>query len=187
MPTNDTPGSRIARLRTEKKLSQEELAERAGLSLEQVSALEADSLSGLAPLVKVARGLGVRMGTFMDDETELGPVITRSGNAAPAVRFAGTTKNEYLDFRSLAGTKGARHMDPFFIEVDSTASEARQSSHEGEEFLYVIEGTLEVLYGTTRYALEKGDSIYYDSIVPHCVGAPAEATAQILAVVYAPY
>ena len=105
MPTNDTPGSRIARLRSEKKLSQEELAERAGLSLEQVSALEADSLSGLAPLVKVARGLGVRMGTFMD-RNELGPVITRSGMRL-RVRLP-APQEEYLDFRSLAGTE-ARH------------------------------------------------------------------------------
>jgi len=187
MSKNETPGSRIVRIREQNKLSQEELAERAGLSIEQLRALEEDSLSGLAPLVKVARGLGVRMGTFMDDESELGPVVTRADTASSAVRFAGSTKNEYLDFRSLAGAKSARHMDPFFIEVDSSAVESRQSSHEGEEFLFVLEGTLEVLYGTKRFALAKGDSIYYDSVVPHCVGAPAGSTARILAVVYAPF
>ena len=41
------------------------------------------------------------------------------------------------------------------------------SSHEGEEFLYVLEGTIEVIYGQNNYVLETGDSIYYDSIVSH--------------------
>ncbi len=43
------------------------------------------------------------------------------------------------------------------------------SSHEGEEFLYVLEGTIEVIYGQNNYVLETGDSIYYDSIVSHHV------------------
>ncbi len=184
---NETPGRRISRLREQSKLTQEDLGERSGLSLEQVQALEADELSGLAPLVKVARGLGVRMGTFLDDDSELGPILTRAGGASEAIRFSGSKRNEFLDFKSLALKKSSRHMEPFLIVVDSTVDEGHLSTHEGEEFLYVLEGQLEILYRNTRYALHAGDSIYYDSIVPHCVGAPAGATAKILAVVYAPY
>ena len=60
------------------------------------------------------------------------------------------------------------------------------SSHEGEEFIYVMEGTMEISYGQSSYLLNEGDSIYYDSIVPHHVHAYQGQEAKILAVVYTP-
>jgi len=65
-------------------------------------------------------------------------------------------------------------------------SDHKLSSHEGEEFLYVLDGALEVEYGKSTHTLATGDSIYYDSIVPHQVRAAGESAARILAVVYAP-
>jgi len=56
-----------------------------------------------------------------------------------------------------------------------------------EEFIYVLEGIVEINYGKNTYILEEGDSIYYDSIVAHHVHAGAGSTAKILAVVYTPY
>lgn len=80
-------------------------------------------------------------------------------------------------------------MEPFLIDVaPSTANDLfALSSHEGEEFIYVMKGVVEVNYGKTQYILEEGDSIYYDSIVPHHVHAAADEAAQILGVVYTPY
>ncbi len=60
-------------------------------------------------------------------------------------------------------------------------------SHEGEEFIMVMEGTMEISYGKNTYLLEEGDSIYYDSIVPHHVHAYEGQAAKILAVVYTPF
>ncbi|MBQ5819404.1 MAG: cupin domain-containing protein, partial [Bacteroides sp.] len=54
------------------------------------------------------------------------------------------------------------------------------------EFIYVMEGTMEISYGQSSYLLNKGDSIYYDSIVPHHVHAYQGQEAKILAVVYTP-
>ena len=61
------------------------------------------------------------------------------------------------------------------------------SSHEGEEFIYVLAGALEINYGKKTYRVETGDSIYYDSIVPHHVHAADGKDAKILAVIYAPH
>ena len=60
------------------------------------------------------------------------------------------------------------------------------SAHEGEEFIMVMEGIMEISYGKNTYLLEEGDSIYYDSIVPHHVHAYEGQAAKILAVVYTP-
>ena len=92
-----------------------------------------------------------------------------------------------LDFFSLAEGKTARHMEPFMIAVNpAPLGEHSLSSHEGEEFVYVLEGEIEIEYGKDLHVLAPGDSIYYDSIVPHQLRAHGDAPARILAVVYAP-
>ncbi len=76
-------------------------------------------------------------------------------------------------------------MEPFMIDIAPTKdSDFILSSHEGEEFIMVMEGTLEISYGKYTYILEEGDSIYYDSIVPHHVHAFEGQAARILAVIY---
>ena len=80
-----------------------------------------------------------------------------------------------LDFFSLAANKAGRHMEPFLIDIHPrSAQAARPSTHEGEEFIYVLSGEVEVTYGKDIYRLKAGDCIYYDSIVPHHVHSAAE-------------
>ena len=79
-------------------------------------------------------------------------------------------------------------MEPFIVElVPSSGSDFVQSSHEGEEFIYVLAGTIEINYGKTIYTLSEGDSIYYDSVVDHNVHAANDLPAKILAVIYASF
>ena len=66
------------------------------------------------------------------------------------------------------------------------ASTHALSSHEGEEFVYVLDGAIEIEYGKDLHVLQPGDSIYYDSIVPHQLRAHGDTPARILAVVYTP-
>ena len=78
-------------------------------------------------------------------------------------------------------------LEPFIIDVMPTEdTDFVLSSHEGEEFIMVMEGIMEISYGKNTYLLEEGDSIYYDSIVPHHVHAYEGQAAKILAVVYTP-
>lgn len=78
-------------------------------------------------------------------------------------------------------------MEPFLIDVTPTDDNAFVlSSHEGEEFILVLSGKMEISYGQNTYFLEEGDSIYYDSIVPHHVHGYQGQAAKILAVIYTP-
>ena len=79
-------------------------------------------------------------------------------------------------------------MEPFVIDVQpSEEKDFKLSAHEGEEFIYVMSGEVEIAYGKETYSLQEGDSIFYDSIVKHHVhGAPGKS-AKILAVVYIPF
>ncbi|MDP4277809.1 MAG: XRE family transcriptional regulator [Bacteroidota bacterium] len=184
-------GSKIKSIRESKQISAEQLAERSGLSLEQIERIEGNiNLPSLAPLLKIARALGVRLGTFLDDNDNLGPVVCRKNEQPQSISFSSETGNShnYLNFFALAQSKAGRHMEPFLIDIDSASKDGYQlSSHEGEEFMFVLEGIVEVTYGNEKYVLNPGESIYYDSIVEHNVHAANESKAKIVAVVYTPF
>jgi transcriptional regulator with XRE-family HTH domain len=201
MSKKHSPGDRIVELCKTYSLSRETLAERSGLDPELIRRVEEGHIPDLAPLLKISRALGVRLGTLLDDHEELGPVITRAGEASQAVRFitgiptesrGGTAgsppahKNAPpgLHFHTLAADKAGRHMEPFIVDIEANAEQAK-SAHEGEEFIHVLSGNLKMEYGEDSYTLSAGDSIYYDSIVPHRLNAEG-GPLRILAVVYTP-
>ncbi len=184
-------GHKITLIRNQKNIQISELAERCGFSTTIMEHIEQnETIPSLGHLIKVARALGVRLGTFLDDMDQLGPVVTRRGEIKKGTDFSGKehiTKLN-LDFFPLASDKSGRHMEPFIVEINpSTATEFTQSSHEGEEFIYVLSGTVEISYGITTYTLSEGDSIYYDSVVDHNVHGANDSPAKILAVVYASF
>ncbi len=191
MPAVNSVGAKVSQIRESRKITREQLAERAQLPPDMIREIEDGALlPSLAPLIKIARVLGVRLGTFMDDVENLGPVVNRKGQHSRAVRFAGKSRaaSSELDFYSLAVDKSGRHMDPFLIDIQPASDkEHALSSHEGEEFIYVLSGQIEICYGKDLHRLEEGDSIYYDSIVEHNVHALGDVPARILAVVYAPF
>lgn len=184
-------GEKIKQIRELKKVSIEELAERSGIDLSLIQKIEEDrNIPSLAPLIKIARALGVRLGTFLDDSDSYGPVVVRSGEHQKGVRFTSQSSEtrEHLNFFSLAFDKAGRNMEPFIVDIEpGQKSDYMLSSHEGEEFIYVLEGDVEINYGKEIYNLTKGDSIYLDSIVLHNVHAGNNHPARILAVVYAPF
>ncbi len=184
-------GLKVKTMRETRGLTLGDLAERTHLSVEGIEKIEkGEIIPGLAPLIKIARVLGVRLGTFLDDQQSIGPVITGKGEKKNITRFSGRDNPDHADlnFYSLAFNKAGRHMEPFMIDIfPSSTEDYTLSSHEGEEFIYVVKGEVEVLYGKDSYVLTEGMSIYYDSIVDHHVHSYGSQSAKILAVVYAPF
>ena len=190
MNTDKIVGKRIKSLRESQSIGLEEMADRTGLDTEQITRIESDKdLPSLAPLIKIARALGVRLGTFLDDQDALGPVISRKTNRKEGVSFSTnqTASHTHMDYYSLSADKSGRHMEPFIVHVaPGDTGEFQLSSHEGEEFIFCMDGAIEVTYGEDSHILEEGDCIYYDSIVAHHVHAADLRGAKILAVIYTP-
>jgi len=188
-----TPGERIAEIRKTYSISREVLAERSGVSADLITRIEDDGhIPDLAPLIKIARGLGVRLGTLLDDHEQLGPVICRAGRADSLSRFktglpegVAAGGHHGMSFNALAADKNSRHMEPFIVTIEADAQQEK-STHEGEEFIYVLEGKLALEYGMDKDTLNAGDSVYYDSIVPHRVFSADNSPVKILAVIYTP-
>ena len=184
-------GEKIVSIRQQKSITVEELAERCGFTAAMMAKIEEnEAIPSLGHLIKVARALGVRLGTFLDDMDQIGPVVTRNGDMKKGTSYSNKNSKSRLnlDFFPMASDKSGRHMEPFIVAINpSTDSDFVQSSHEGEEFIYVLSGNIEIKYGKDVYTLSEGDSIYYDSVVDHHVHAADESPAKILAVVYAPF
>lgn len=190
MAEDNKIGEKIRQVRERKEMSVEELAKASGNSVELIESLEDGSyIPSMTPLFKIARALGVRLGTFLDDMPQTGPFVVKSGQSQEVIHFTGSISNleeSTLELYSLAYGKGDRHMEPFIVDLHpKTADNYELSSHEGEEFIYVMDGDVELCYGQEKYVLGAGDSIYYDSVIPHDLHAHQEE-AKILAVVYAP-
>ncbi len=183
-------GAKIKAYREFRQISMEDLAVKANLEVKQLERIEEKGVvPSLGHLIKITRALGVRIGTFLDDQGQLGPVVVKAGTKDPLPSFStkDDSAREHLNFFSLAQDKTGRHMEPFMIEIEpSSHSDYKLSSHEGEEFIYVLEGEVEINYGKDIYHLQAGDSIYLDSVVAHNVHGFGREKARILGVVYYP-
>ena len=191
MDHNKIVGEKIKSLRETKEISIAEMAERTGLAEEQINRIENNvDIPSLAPLIKIARALGVRLGTFLDDQDEMGAVICRKQEETDTtISFSNNAMDArtHMRYQALAKSKSDRHMEPFIVNIEATNdTDFTLSSHEGEEFIYVMDGIIEVCHGKKNHIIKAGDTIYYDSIVPHHVHGYEGQAAKILAVVYTP-
>ena len=187
MQTNKA-GARIRAFREKQELTRQDLSERTGLSETFIAAVEDEDLyPSLGPLLKIARALGVRLGTFLDDQVSRDPLVVRTGERSEELTMhkAGD-KPAALKFHSLGKGKSDRHMEPFFIELAPEPEEDKKlSSHEGEEFIVVTKGRISILYGAETHELDAGYSIYFNSVVPLFFFNDT-ATTEIYTVLYFP-
>ncbi|MFH1092023.1 MAG: cupin domain-containing protein, partial [Pseudomonadota bacterium] len=111
--------------------------------------------------------------------------IVRKEERRKVSRRASSQDQAYgYTYESLAPGKANRHMEPFLVTLEPSTAE-QLSTHEGQEFIYVLEGKMEVILAQERVVLAPGDSIYYDSNMPHMVRCVDGPSTRILAVLYA--
>ncbi|WP_461208962.1 helix-turn-helix domain-containing protein [Desulfocurvus sp. DL9XJH121] len=182
-------GSRIRSYRESKGMSVEDLAEKTGLAVEFIESVEnGKSSPALGVMVKISRVLGVRLGTFTDDELSTDPLITRAETRKPETEVGASGEfNAEMTYHHLGKGKADRHMEPFFVCLEPEGEDPQLSSHEGEEFVVVLSGEVVLRYGAKVHTLGPGDSMYYNSVVPHHVGAGGDSKAEIYAVLYIPF
>ncbi|MDI7258490.1 MAG: cupin domain-containing protein [Thermodesulfobacteriota bacterium] len=182
-------GEKIKTIREGKGLSLKEVADLTGFSTALLSQMENHLVSpSLGTMIKLANALGVRVGDLLG-ETQGEPfAIVRKDERKSVSRFASKDGVKYgYSYESLGFEKKDRHMEPFIVTLEpATVKTSKTSVHEGEEFIFVLEGEMEVILGDHTDVLSPGDSIYYDSTIPHRVQCHQDKVTRILAVLYAP-
>ena len=186
--TREIPvGEKIKVLREQKGFSLKDVADQTGFSTALISQMENHLISpSLGTLIKLAKALDVKVGDFFGETHEEPFAIVRKDERKTVSRFASKEGVKYgYGYESLGFEKKNRHMEPFIVTLEpATIKTSKTSTHEGEEFIYVLEGEMEVTFGNHRDVLYPGDSIYYDSTIPHRVQCHQEKVTRILAVLY---
>lgn len=180
-------GEKIKRLREDKAVSLQDLSRRTGLSAAIISQIENHLISPpLGTLVRIAKALDVKPGYFFDHHAEKSFTIVRKEDRKPVSRFASKAGVQYgYSYESLGYDMKDRHMEPFLVTLEpTTVSNPKPSSHDGEEFLFVLEGEMEITLGEHSDVLQPGDAVYYDSNIPHLVACRGGRKAVLLAVIY---
>ena len=180
-------GRRVQVMRERRGHSAAELGAKAGISAEALIAIErGTSTPSVGELINLAKALEVSAGQFF--ELDVRPQRVEVVRAAERWRVErtpgeGTTALSY-SYEALSFRLSDRLMQPFLIEVHMSPGEIAQlSHHEGEEFVYVLEGDLELEVSGAKHHLCPGDSAYYDSRLPHVLRALSAQPARAIVVV----
>jgi transcriptional regulator with XRE-family HTH domain len=180
-------GKKIKELREDSAVSLKELEERTGLSSAILSQIENHLVSPpLGTLIRIAKALNVRPAHFFDEHPDKSFTLVRKEDRKPVSRFASDRGVGYgYAYESLGYDMKGRHMEPFLITLEPIGQPAaKPSTHQGEEFIFVLEGEVLVNLGDHSDVLHAGDAIYYDSNIAHHVRCLGEQPARILAVLY---
>ena len=178
-------GKRVKKYREHLGLTQEQLAVNSSLDLTFIKDVEDGIVyPPIGSMIKLSRALGQRLGTFMDDQYVADPIIVRYSERKEETANSREGAKGHYHYYPLGKGKSDRHMEPLFIRIEEDEEKA-MSTHEGEEFMVVVHGKIIVRYGKEEYILERGDSVYYNSVVSHFIGA-IDGPAEILAVLYSP-
>ncbi|MBE0596813.1 MAG: cupin domain-containing protein [Desulfuromonadales bacterium] len=181
-------GLKIRRLRQERRLTLQDVAQATGLSKPLLSQIENDQvIPPLATLLRIAKAFKVGLHTFFQEEDAGGKcILVRAGESRRLQRRRpeGEVAPSYV-YHSLGFGKKQRNMEPFLVEFEAREwAPELLVSHEGEEFLFLLEGELEFQYAGESMRLEAGDSVYYDSAEPHGYRVVGAQRPRAVAVLY---
>jgi len=180
-------GERVRKVREERNLSLMDISQRTGLDVSLLEEIENGTMAPpLGTIIRLAKALDLKMGYFISGDEDRSYTIVRRDDRKVISRYD-SKKGAYYGYgyESLAPHKKNRHMEPFLVYLDPAETEEERSTHDGQEFIYVLEGTMEVRLEDEIHLLHPGDAIYYDSTVPHLVKCHGPERTRILAVLYA--
>lgn len=155
-------GEKIRKLRKENKMSIEQLAEISGLSTGQISQMERDlSTPSVGSLWEVAKALNVHINYFFDEYENNDPVIRKNQRKKIILPNSNITYE-------LLNSNIKQKIEFLIVKIEpGMCSSDELICHEGEECGYMVQGSMKVKYGSKEYILDEGDSIYFDSTIPH--------------------
>lgn len=175
-------GENIKRIRTEKDISRETLAGEIGKDADYIARIEDENFEAqVSVLLKIASVLGTDFSALVygKEFQEKSVMVTDRFSRVKVER------KRAFDYENLAPYYSGRHMEPFLIDVYPVKydSELEYSSHEGEEFHYIMEGSVRFVIGEEEHTLQPGDSIYFDSSIPHALCSMTDKS-RVLAAIY---
>lgn len=163
-------GAKIKTLRRAKKLTLQDVANETGFSTALLSQIENNNVSPpIATLSKIANFFDIKIGHFFNENEEECRFEVLRGNERtiiPRVVSKDGTSHGYF-YESLSIRKRNRKMDPFLLTLNEKVTNTDTYSHNGEEFLFIMKGTADLLLDDQHIVLNEGDSVYFDASLKH--------------------
>ena len=172
-------GKRLMKLRKEKNLTLKNLANETGLNLKYISQVEkGEVIPPVAVLLQLSRALEVDSSLLLREEKQL---AGRKSDEDYRKR------TEDYTYQNLTPEARHKHLKAFKVFIDpKTDHKGVSYQHLGEEFIYVIEGKIEVMVGESRNTLARGDSLHFNSSIVHKLRNISKTKAELLVVLYTP-
>ena len=177
-------GQRIRTIREDKGLSLTEMSRLTGFEVDFLSNIESNKVQPqLGTLIKLSKALDSAFGRLISGVGDKLYSVTRKNEQKIVSRSTSQKGKKHIyTYKSLAPEVKGRHMEAMLVQLEENPEE-EISVHDGEEFIYVLDGTTLLKIGDDRFELEPGDSVYYLSTTPHCIAAK-KGQSTILAVLY---
>ena len=168
-------GDKIKRMRIEKGLTQEELANRCELSKGFISQVENDLTSpSIATLIDILEILGTNLKEFFSDDKDEKITYTYEDMFE--------TENSDLKYKLMWLVPNAQknEMEPILIELKKGKNSMEIDPHDGEEFGYVIHGKITLMNGDDEYEVKKGETFYLKGNLPHYIVNKHDTLAKVI-------
>ena len=163
-------GNKLKELRVLKGLTQEELADRSELSKGFISQLERNLTSpSITTLMDILQCLGTSIGEFFNEAPDEQIVF---GKQDYFVKLDTEYKNE---IKWIIPNAQKNTMEPIYLTLEAGGSTCPDTPHEGEEFGYVLQGTVSIHLGSKTYKAKKGESFYYTADKTHFLSSKSGA------------
>jgi len=171
-------GKKIHKVREEKKVSLDQIANETGFSIDYLKKIEAGKVfPSVGALLQIAKALEIDSGYFLRErESTLGKRIK-----------AYTKRTDNYAYTTLTPGAENKHLKAFKVTVEPLLDHKGVGyHHEGEEFVYVLQGKVEVVVGDHVNTLGEGDSLHFNSGIRHMLKNVGEKKAELVVVIYGP-
>lgn len=175
----ETPiGKKIKKVRTQKKMTFENLANETGFSIDYLKQIETGKETPpVGTILQLSRALEIDSGFLLKEKKE---------NLKKRVK-AYTKRTDNYAYTTLTPGAENKHLKAFRVIVEPGKDHKGVSyQHEGEEFVYVLKGTIEVIVGDHVNKLMENDSLHFNSGIRHKLRNVGKKTAELLVVIYGP-
>jgi len=171
-------GKRIKKARTQKKMPFERLANETGFSIEYLKKIEAGKeIPPVGALLQISRALELDSGYLLREQ---------EANLKTRVK-AFTKRTENYAYTTLTPGAENKHLKAFKVAVDPRQDHKGVGyQHEGEEFVFILQGEMEIIVGDHVNRLKNGDSLHFNAGIRHRMRNVGEVPAEMLVVIYQP-
>ncbi len=178
-------GDKIRRLRKNKEMTLDQLAVKCSVTKGYLSKVEnSDKAPPVSTLINIAAGLGVGISEIFGED-QVDPSLTLVKKKDRLIMARDGTRFGY-SYETLAHSYPRKHMEPYILTIPKDIEQHPLFQHKGEEMLMVLKGNLRFLHGNQDYKMAEGDSIYFDSGIPHRGFVVGDVPVKCLIVIYNP-